>query len=381
MPIYKVDGVKKDGLQKYNVRVNYISDRDGKPKQLTRAAYGSEAAKDLERQLLSEIKEKGENAFKRLTVGQLFEAFIAVKTHEVRESTVEKHRDNYRIYIEPTMADVQIDKVTIAAAQEWKLFIEQKELAIKTKQNIYSTFRAMFNFALKMEYLLRNPLSVVGNFKTVFQNKPELEIYTAQEFNQFIGIAKQQAQERQEIHRDMSEWEFYAFFNIAFYTGLRKGEIHALMWTDFDGEYLSIKRSITQKLGGEDRETPTKNKSSVRTIQLPRRLINVLNEHRARQEKMGRFTESYRICGGERCLRDSTIQNRHKHYAKLAKVKLIRIHDFRHSHASLLANEGINIQEIARRLGHARVEMTWNIYSHMYPREEEKAVDVLNKIA
>ena len=104
MPIYKVDGVKKDGLQKYNVRVNYISDRDGKSKQLTRTAYGSEAAKDLERQLLSEIKEKGENALKRLTIQQLFEAFIAVKTHEVRESTVEKHKDNYRIYIEPTMA-------------------------------------------------------------------------------------------------------------------------------------------------------------------------------------------------------------------------------------------------------------------------------------
>ncbi|MCL2821480.1 MAG: tyrosine-type recombinase/integrase, partial [Oscillospiraceae bacterium] len=59
----------------------------------------------------------------------------------------------------------------------------------------------------------------------------------------------------------------------------------------------------------------------------------------------------------------------------------IKIHGFRHSHVSLLANEGINIQEIARRLGHAKVEETWNTYSHLYPREEEKAVDILNKIA
>ena len=381
MPIYKIDGVKKDGLQKYNVRVNYISEIDGRPKQLTRAAYGSEAAKDLERQLLSEIKEKGENSLKRLTIGQLFESFIAAKVHEVRESTVEKHKDNYRIYIEPTMADVQIDKLTIALAQEWKMSIEEKGLALKTKQNIYSTFRAMFNYALKMEYLMRNPLTVVGNFKAVFHSKREMVIYTAQEFNQFISVAKILAEERQEIHRDLSEWEFYVFFNIAFYTGLRKGEIYALKWTDFDGEYLSINRSITQKLGGADRETPPKNKSSIRTIQLPRQLVNVLNEHRTRQEKMERFTKDYRICGGERCLRDSSIQNRHKLYAGIANVKMIRIHDFRHSHASLLANEGINIQEIARRLGHARVEMTWNTYSHMYPREEEKAVDVLNKIA
>ena len=51
-----------------------------------------------------------------------------------------------------------------------------------------------------------------------------------------------------------------------------------------------------------------------------------------------------------------------------------------HSHATLLANEGINIQEIARRLGHTQIEITWNTYSHLYPREEERAVEILNKI-
>lgn len=71
---------------------------------------------------------------------------------------------------------------------------------------------------------------------------------------------------------------------------------------------------------------------------------------------------------------------KNREYAKLAGVKRIRIHDFRHSHASLLANEGINIQEIARRLGHSKVEITWNIYSHLYPHEEERAVKILNKI-
>jgi len=66
MPIYKTEG-KKDGLQKYLVRVNYM-DGSGKPKQLTRTAYGSEAAKDLERKLVSGIKDKGENPAKKMTV-------------------------------------------------------------------------------------------------------------------------------------------------------------------------------------------------------------------------------------------------------------------------------------------------------------------------
>ena len=75
MPLYKVAGVKKDGLQKYNVRVNYISE-DGEAKQLTRTAYGSEAAKDLERRLNEEIKNPVKKLEKTMTLQQLYDDFI-----------------------------------------------------------------------------------------------------------------------------------------------------------------------------------------------------------------------------------------------------------------------------------------------------------------
>ena len=207
-----------------------------------------------------------------------------------------------------------------------------------------------------------------------------MSYYTAQDFKTFISTAKKLARERQEKLEDLSEWDFYVFFNIAFYTGLRKGEIYALKWSDIKGAYLSVRRSITQKLKGENRETPPKNRSSIRTLQMPLPLIRVLKEHKARQEQLEQFTEDYRICGGTRCLRDTTVQHRNKRYATLSVLKVIRIHDYRHSHVSTLANEGINIQEITRRLGHSRVDMTWNTYCHLYPREEERAVNVLNTI-
>ncbi|MDR0248155.1 MAG: tyrosine-type recombinase/integrase [Oscillospiraceae bacterium] len=57
----------------------------------------------------------------------------------------------------------------------------------------------------------------------------------------------------------------------------------------------------------------------------------------------------------------------------------IRLHGFRHSHASILVSSGIPITEVARRLGHSDVTMTLNTYSHCLPRDEERAVDVLNK--
>lgn len=143
---------------------------------------------------------------------------------------------------------------------------------------------------------------------------------------------------------------------------------------------MHVRCSISQKMKGEDRETPPKNRSSYRDLQIPLPLKKLLAEHYKRYKGVDGFTEDWRICGGMRCLRNSSMSNRNNQYAELSKVKHIRIHDFRHSHASLLANEGINIQEIARRLGHSRIEITWNTYSHLYPREEERAVNILNKI-
>ena len=158
------------------------------------------------------------------------------------------------------------------------------------------------------------------------------------------------------------------------------GEIHGLRWSDLDNGYLSVKRSLTQKLHNKDTETPPKTRSSVRTIQMPKPLKRVLKKHKKRLEKLSIFDESKRILGDERSVRDTSIQNRNMLYALLAGVKKIRIHDFRHSHASLLVNMDINIQAVSKRLGHSNIEETWNTYSHLYPKVAEKAVAVLNNV-
>jgi len=204
--------------------------------------------------------------------------------------------------------------------------------------------------------------------------KREFDFYTAEEFKTYIDIAKQQAEEKQAKKANFYEWNFYTFFNIAFYTGLRKGEMLALRWTDIQGEYVSIKRSVNAK----GVETPPKNRSSIRTIQLPIPLIKILNEHKERQMQLPNFNEDSRILGDSKCLCSTTIRDRNILFSSLAGLKRIRIHDFRHSHASFLAFMGINIQEISRRLGHAKIEMTWNTYSHLYPKEEQRATAVLN---
>lgn len=375
MPIYKMQG-KKDGKQKYRVRINY-QDGNGKAKQIDRVVYGSDEAKLLEMQLAQSIKE--ETPSKSMSVQELFDEYMLVKKHEVRESSLDKSRRVLKYHVLPDMGDKKIHKLSLQILQTWKLDMEKKDLALTTKKNAYGEFRALLNYAVKMEYIPKNPLVKVGNFKSTIEPKKEMDFYTADEFIEYIAVAKECAQKAEDSN-NINEWHYYVFFAIAFYTGLRKGEIHGLQWSDIKDGYLSVNRSVAQKLKGGDRETPPKNRSSIRTLQLPAPLISILAEHKDRCKKIDGFDDTYKICGGIKPLRDNTIQNRNKQYAELAGIKTIRIHDFRHSHASLLANEGINIQEIARRLGHSKIEITWGTYSHLYPREEERAIQILDKI-
>lgn len=373
MPLTKT-GKKKDGLMQYRVRINY-TDNLGKPHQVERTAYGLEEAKQLETALMSEYKDK--RTAVKLTVKELCDEYAEYHKHETRRTSHESTMKILRLRVLPYLADYRIDKLTQPVLADWKNKIAAENFVISTKKNAYAKFSALLNYAVKMDYIPKNPLTVLGNFKDPEQiDKPAevLHYYTPEQFLAYITVAHDTAV-------TCIDWGYYVFFNIAFYTGARKGEINALKWSDIDGNIMHIRRSVSQKIKGGDVETPPKNKSSYRDLQIPEPLMKSLKEHKKRQQEGSRlFSDNYRVCGGERPLRDTSIENKNKAFAKAANLPHIRIHDFRHTHASLLVNEGINIQEIARRLGHADVQMTWNTYSHLYPREEERAVEILNKI-
>lgn len=366
---------KKDGKQQYRVRVMY-RDIDGNPKQVERTAYGYAEAIMMEQQLLADVEAKKVSAAK-LTVQDLYEEYAKYHQSETRITSHKSAMKNLRLHVLPTMAQYRLDKLTRPVLSRWKIALNDTDLALRTKQNAYAAFVAMLNYAVKMEYIHTNPLKVLGNFKDTSdfsQPLEKLHYYTSEQFLKYIEVAHK--------HTDtLIDWGCYVFFNIAFYTGARKGEINALKWSDIDGNIMHIRRSISQKVAGDDVEGPPKNRSSYRDLQIPEPLLKILAEHKERQRNAAvDFSDDYRVCGGIAPLRDTTIDKHNRKFAQEAGLPHIRVHDFRHTHASLLANNGINIQEIARRLGHSNVQMTWNTYSHLYPREEERAIKVLNEI-
>ncbi|MBQ9428589.1 MAG: site-specific integrase [Clostridia bacterium] len=377
MPIYK-SKLKKDGKQGYRVCINF-TDKNGVKRRIERAVYGATEAKQAERELLAEYSGSASEPSARKTVKDLFDEYMAAKKHELRASSLDKSRRILVGNILPLLGNVRLDRLNAPALQNWKNSIAERGIAVSTQQAIYSELRALLNYGVRMEYFPKNPLTAVGNFKEKDFTPPgdKLHYYTPEQFGEYIAAARRTAEETNTV----TAWGNYLFFAIAYCTGLRKGEINALKWSDIDGEILHVRRSVTQKVKGESIvETLPKNKTSYRDIKMPAPLLKVLDEHLDRQKQNGGWSEDFRVCGGEKVLSDTGIENANRKFADRAGLPHIRIHDFRHSHASLLANEGINIQEIARRLGHSKIEQTWNTYAHLYPREEDRAVAVVNKI-
>ena len=376
LSITKIGGKTKGGLQAYRVRIRY-KDLNDNYKEIERTIYGYAEAQAEEKRLIAEYKDTKKPTQSKITINELYEEYRQYHKTETRQTSQSTMENNFRNRILPYLGDIRLDKLTNKVLADWKIKISKQDISLVTKRNGYTALSGLLNYAVKMGYITKNPLTTLGNFKdtSIIDNPAEkIQYYTPEEFLKYIAVAKKHC-------NTIIDWGYYVFFNILFYTGARKGEANALKWSDIDGNIIHIRRSISQKVRGKDVETPPKNKSSIRDIEMPLPLIKILKKHKERQKNGLRlFSDDYRICGAEKPLRDTTIEKHNIQFAKEAGLPHIRIHDFRHSHASLLANNGINIQEISRRLGHSNIEITWNTYSHLYPKENEKAIEILNQI-
>lgn len=373
MPIYPT-GKKKDGKSQYRVRINYTDGGDHRQKE--QLCYGYREAQELEKRLHNLYAADGNRG--DILLRDFFEEYIRQRKSDVRETTLEKFRSNMENHILPVLGNAALSDLTPQMIAQWKASVSEKELSVSYCHRIYGSLNSLLNYAVRMKLIHENPTNGVGNFRETNFEAPEekLHFYTPEQFIRYAAAADKSV-------KSYYDRSVYMFMMIAYYTGMRKGEIHALRWSDIDGNVIRVRHSITQKIKGKSAvETSPKNKSSLRTLQIPDPLQDLLKQYKALQwiHYGNKWNSKFLVIYGERCISDTGISNHNIAWAKAAGLEPIRIHDFRHSHASLLANEGINIQEIARRLGHSNVQITWKTYAHLYPREQERAVTVLNRV-
>lgn len=173
----------------------------------------------------------------------------------------------------------------------------------------------------------------------------------------------------------MSDPTAYAAFNILFWTGMREGELLALTLADVDFERKGIfVRHSYARLNGEDVISDPKTRRSKRFITAPDFLLEIIREYASKlyeyqpEERLFECTKYWLKEQLERC-------------CQRTGVKVIRVHDIRHSHASLLINMGMDALLVQQRLGHEKVSTTLGTYAHLYPDRANNVAECLEALA
>lgn len=298
-----------------------------------------------------------------------------------KESTGYSYEVDYKRHIKPYFERFNISDINISTIRFWKEDMEKKNYSLKYLNNFYNILKGIFDYAIKNYGLNKNPMQIVGRFEQsnekIIIDKDKIRYITLEDFNKFISII------------DSPLW--YTFFNFLFYTGCRKGEVQALTWKDidFDNNEVIVNKTLSIKTTDVYKITSTKNYVN-RKIKMSKKLKNILTKYKNEVMKYTDFSEKWFVFGNTRFLPQTSISRYKHHYFKMAGLeeKEITIHEFRHSHVSLLINEYIKSGQtdtakfflmMSNRMGHS-IEVMQQTYMHLFPTIQNEIVDILDNL-
>lgn len=262
-----------------------------------------------------------------------------------------RHKEHFS-YRFADYLDMPVEKLTKPVLSRLRADLAKDDkYSTQTKNLAISYMRGLLHFGHAIYDLPDNSIVLTRLKETDEEAMQEFEVWTAEEFNQFISCIDHPV--------------YNAFFRFLYWTGCRRGEAIALQKKDVSDHEVIIKYSQrTQREGLK----PTK-KRNVRTIKLDDTLWNQIQPLLK--------TEGDYVFGGEVGLAPNPITYWFKKGIKDSGVKEIRVHDLRHSHATWLINNGVNIVAVSKRLGHKDISTTLNTYTHLLESTDN---DMINKI-
>lgn len=306
------------------------------------------------------------------------EYFKDLETHK-KKSTIYTYLKDYNKHIKPFFGNSYINRLTIQNIQEWASKMLLNNYKIEYLNKMYHLLKSIFDYAVKNYGLESNPVATIGRFKEkqdqVIDNNKKLRYITLEEFNKFISVV------------DDDLWKI--FFITAFYTGCRKGEMIALTWNDIDfvNNEININKTLYDNIKGGYTITSTKNNKN-RKIKMSKTLKDSLYSYKQKQMNYKDYSDNWFVFGSTHHLSNTTIA-RYKHkYFELSGVHEITMHEFRHSHVSLLINEYVKSGEtdtakfflmMSNRMGHT-IDVMQKTYMHLFPTVQDKIVDLLDNL-
>ena len=296
-----------------------------------------------------------------MTFQNLYEIYMEDMAARLKQSTLLTKKAVLQTHILPFFGSKPINEIKASDVRRWqaKLMSSPNNYSQTYLKKINTELNSIINYAKRFYDLNTNPCGKAG---TIGKAKAEeMDYWTYDEYIAFREGVKD---------KSLS----YICFEVLYWTGMREGELLALSPADIDldNKTISINRTY-QRIEGKDVFTSPKTRKSKRKIPIPDFLCQELSDY---------IQSRYMLDADERLfpVTKSYLSHEMIRGCKNTGVKKIRIHDIRHSHASLLINQGCDALMLADRLGHEKVSTTLNTYSHLFPHKQQELVHSLESL-
>jgi phage integrase family protein len=373
---------KKDGSIVYRSSIYLgIDSMTGKKVKTTISARTKKELKSKVIQTKVEFEKNGSTIMKAVNVTtyeELTELWLENYCHTVKHSTLIGAKNNIRKYLLPSFGDYKLDKLTPPIIQhqvnQWAIDYNQLGEGYQQYNQLHALNKRILSYAVSIQVISTNPASDIIVPRRKPKEGQKLKYLDDDNLKKFLAYLDQ-------LPNTTKDFYDTVLYKTLLATGLRIRECLALEWSDIDLQNGSI--SVTKTLNTLKEITSPKSKSSIREISLDTKTVLLLRLYKARQGQIGReigvtyervFSDSfdnYREAGA--------LRFRLEKHLKLAGCPRLSFHAFRHTHASILLNAGLPYKDIQTRLGHSKISMTMDIYSHLSKENKKKATSFYEK--
>lgn len=389
----------RDGRWRAAVMVGWKMTADGRrvpDRKIFTAGTRHEVAEDLTAALRE--RDRGINIKPdKQTVGRFLQEWLAGIKSDVSPATFVSYEATVRLHLTPILGNIQLAKLSardiqrlkeqkigaliergpgVKKAVEGQPAPEPRRLSAASVRYCLMVLRMALERARKLDLIPRN-VALIVDFPKV--EHAEISPFTPEQAMAFIEAAKG--------HR------IGALFSVAASIGLRKGEALALQWPaiDFERGTLQVRLTLQRiKMPGDDNGRlimKEPKRSSRRTLNLPQVCLSALLQHRERQEQErvlagSRWRDSGFVftTGIGTPLEPRNLERDYRQILGVAGLPYIRIHDLRHTAATLLLTQGVHPRVVMELLGHSQIAITMNIYSHVVPALRKEAANQMDAI-
>lgn len=364
----------------WSIIVTLPKGSDGKYKQKTFTLRGNKKeARAREAELMAE---RGRGEFvepTRLTLGEWLDTWLekSVKPPLCTINTYRTYRAAIRQHLKPRLGSILIQRLT---APDLERVYAESKLKPATVRLHHAILTRALNASLDANIVRNNVGQKVRRLPKISRSQRN-NVWTAEEARRFIKTLK-----------DHESGQLSALFTLALDTGCRKAELLGLKWSDLTGPMLRVERQLIRMDGGADDPTfgVPKGKEP-RVIELQQQTLDLLKMHKAKQAELKlrnrlhyidhglMFAQEWEHQNGPTCrlgkaLNMMTMNGALKRLCKSANVPLIKVHDLRHTCATLMLEAGVSAKVVQERLGHADIKMTMNTYTHVSQAVQHEAV-------